>query len=93
MTRHGDRRVRLLVSGEVQGVGYRMACAGRARHLGLGGSVRNLPDGRVEVHAEGPPLAIDELITWCRLGPPMARVADVERIDERPTGERTFSVG
>ncbi|GAB3200850.1 acylphosphatase [Geodermatophilus arenarius] len=47
-------RVRVLVSGRVQGVGYRWFVRGLAESAGLSGSARNLPDGRVEVELEGP---------------------------------------
>ncbi|MGY1649954.1 acylphosphatase [Geodermatophilus sp. SYSU D01119] len=49
-----DLRVRVLVSGHVQGVGYRWFVRGLAEAAGLAGSARNLPDGRVEIELEGP---------------------------------------
>ena len=71
----------MLVSGRVQGVGYRAACARTAAQLGAGGSVRNLPDGRVEVVASGDADVVDRLVAWCRQGPPWAQVDGVEVTD------------
>jgi acylphosphatase len=68
---------RLLISGRVQGVGYRFSARDEALRLGLSGLARNLPDGRVEVIAEGAPAALAELERWCRRGPPLANVTAV----------------
>ena len=65
---------RLLVSGRVQGVFFRAWTEQRAKALGLAGWVRNLDDGLVEVHAEGPAQALDALERACRDGPADARV-------------------
>lgn len=70
-------RVHLLVSGLVQGVFYRQSTVDEARRLGLSGWVRNLPDGRVEVTAEGGREGLEALVRFCRRGPPAARVDDV----------------
>ncbi len=67
-------RVHLLVSGLVQGVFYRQSTVEEARRLGLAGWVRNLPDGRVEVLAEGGKGALEALVRFCERGPPAARV-------------------
>lgn len=73
---------RLLVTGQVQGVGFRVNCARQADRLGVQGSVRNLDDGSVEVIATGPPELVDQLTEWCREGPRGARVEAVTVIDE-----------
>jgi acylphosphatase len=71
-------RVHLLISGRVQGVAFRAYTEDEGRRLGVRGWVRNLPDGRVEAEAEGDRGAVEELVAWCRHGPPAARVDDVE---------------
>jgi acylphosphatase len=71
-------RVHVLVSGLVQGVFYRQSAVDEARRLGLAGWVRNCPDGRVELEAEGERARLEALVAFCRRGPPAARVEDVE---------------
>ncbi|MCQ4164518.1 acylphosphatase [Tahibacter harae] len=70
---------RFLVSGRVQGVFFRASTRTEALRLGLSGYARNLPDGRVEVHAQGDAAAIAALEQWLRKGPPMARVDSLQR--------------
>jgi acylphosphatase len=69
--------LRFLVTGQVQGVFFRASTREQALRLGLTGTVRNLPDGRVEVLACGSAAALDQLRDWLRLGPPLARVTAV----------------
>jgi len=71
------RAVRCVITGRVQGVYYRAATAARAQQLQLRGSVRNLPDGRVEVIAAGDDGALRELAAWLWHGPPAAQVDGV----------------
>jgi acylphosphatase len=66
------------VRGRVQGVFFRASTRDRALALGLRGHARNLRDGSVEVHACGPPEALDALGAWLRQGPPRARVDALE---------------
>jgi acylphosphatase len=86
------KRVHVFVAGEVQGVFFRVECARRARSLGLGGFVRNTPDGRVEAVFEGDADAVDRMVAWCREGPEMASVDSVDPSEEAPTGEREFRI-
>lgn len=87
------RRIRAIVSGRVQGVSYRASTASKARQLGLVGWVRNLPDGSVELEAEGSSDQVDALVAWCRQGPPSARVEKVAVEEQSPTGsERSFDI-
>jgi acylphosphatase len=85
-------RRRVVVEGRVQGVGYRVSCARRARAAGLGGMVRNLPDGRVEAVFEGLPASVDSLVALCEHGPSSADVRRVRVYDEHPLGEIGFRV-
>ena len=82
-------RQRFLVSGLVQQVGFRYWTAGRAEDLGVRGYVRNLPDGRVEVIAEGTASAVAALGRLLRQGPPHARVKGVSEIAENYLNEFT----
>ncbi len=86
------KRVRVIVSGRVQGVFFRATCAAEARRLGVGGFVRNLPDGRVEAAFEGADEAVDAMVGWCRRGPQLARVDHVEVRPEPLAGETEFRV-
>lgn len=72
------RKVKILVSGRVQGVYFRLFTQNKAKHLAVKGSVQNLPDGRVEIIAEADSMAIEKLIRWCHKGPITARVDHVE---------------
>lgn len=74
---------RFLVSGRVQGVFFRASTQQRARQLGLGGTARNLADGRVEVLARGDAQALEELAQWLHEGPTAARVDQVV-VEEAP---------
>lgn len=80
-------RVHVLISGRVQGVGFRAALRHEALRRGVSGWVRNLPDGRVEAVIEGEAGRVDEVLAWCRRGPQGARVSDVEVRREPPRGE------
>jgi acylphosphatase len=81
------RTVRILVSGRVQGVGFRAFAARQADRLGIDGWVRNLPDGRVEALAAGEDEGVAEFLEALRRGPVLARVAEVavqDAADETP---------
>jgi len=81
------RRVHVFVSGLVQGVFFRAAACERATDLGVKGWVRNLPDGRVEILAEGASEPVAEFLDWCADGPPRAKVDSLEVTEEIPSGE------
>jgi acylphosphatase len=86
---------RFLISGVVQGVGFRWFVARHARALGLAGYARNLGDGRVEVVASGSDLAaLGKLEGLLRSGPAHAQVNRVERQDEvdEPVPPRSFDI-
>ncbi len=71
------RSIRATVLGVVQGVNFRYYTWVRARELGVAGWVRNLPDGSVEVRAQGPEEAVVLLEEWLHTGPATAYVRDV----------------
>lgn len=83
-----ERRA-FLISGNVQGVGFRWWTRKNAEGLGLRGTVRNRPDGRVELHLEGPPESVAELRARLKEGPRPATVRGIQEIpaaDELPDG-------
>ncbi|MEE9273706.1 MAG: acylphosphatase [bacterium] len=80
-------RLRLRVLGRVQGVWFRASAREAARRLGLTGWVRNLPDGSVELVAEGGAEALEALRAWCRRGPPHAQGEEVRAEAGAATGE------
>lgn len=81
------RRARVVVTGRVQGVGFRMWTASKSRALGLSGWVRNRPDGSVEALAEGPADILEKWLLMLHDGPPMARVDTVAPVFEPANGE------
>lgn len=72
------KHLNIRVSGRVQGVFFRASARDVALRLQLRGFVRNEPDGTVYMEAEGNDEALDELVQWCRQGPPNAVVTNVE---------------
>jgi acylphosphatase len=79
--------VHVLVSGRVQGGGFRAFTQEQAAARGLGGWVRNLPDGRVEAVVEGPREKVAELLARIARGPESARVDKLDVKDERAQGD------
>lgn len=79
-------RVYLRIRGRVQGVYFRQSTQERAIELGLTGWVRNRRDGSVELVAEGDGNSLQALVNWCKIGPAMAKVTEVERLDEGSVG-------
>ncbi len=72
------KRVRVVISGRVQGVWFRGWTINETTARGLSGWVRNCRDGTVEAVFEGAPEAVDAVVEACRTGPPSARVVHVE---------------
>lgn len=80
-------RAQVTVYGTVQGVAFRASTRNEASRLGVGGWVRNLPDGTVEALFEGEKESVERIVTWCRQGPPGARVTNMEIVWEAYQGE------
>ncbi len=74
---------KIVVSGRVQGVAFRAYTKDKAIELGVAGTVRNNPDGNVEIEAEAPAEVMMTFYNWCKKGPPWARVMDISAV-ERP---------
>ena len=88
-----QQRVRILVSGNVQGVFFRQALKVVAKKNNVSGWVRNLNDRSVETVFEGDSISINSVIEWTRVGPANSRVDDIEIINEEFKNEfSTFEV-
>lgn len=85
-------RRRVIVHGDVQGVGFRVFVARAARTRGVAGWVRNRGDGSVEAVLEGDEDAVDSMVRLCREGPRTARVTQVETFSEEPERLRGFAI-
>ncbi len=82
-----DKRIRVFVTGKVQGVFFRQALKVKAKQNNVLGWVKNLADGRVEAVMEGNEENLDVLVEWCHGGPANARVEDVEIRNEKFSNE------
>jgi acylphosphatase len=85
----GIKRFHIYVSGLVQGVSYRANTLHQAKSLNISGWVKNLPDHRVEIMAEGDSEQLQHLVEWCKQGPRFAQVSDIEIKEQSATGEYT----
>ncbi|QNO37578.1 acylphosphatase [Protaetiibacter sp. SSC-01] len=85
-------RRRVVVTGVVQGVGFRWAAAAEAERLGVAGFVRNLPDGTVEAEVEGSADAVERMLEWLAQGPPAASVSRCDVTEVAAAGERGFRI-
>ncbi|MGH8110223.1 MAG: acylphosphatase [Arenimonas sp.] len=74
-------RRQFTISGKVQGVWFRASTREQAQTLGLTGYASNLPDGRVQVQAQGEADALAKLEQWLQHGPTLAKVSQVDRIE------------
>lgn len=82
-----QKRLHLIVSGCVQGVCFRAHTRDTAQNLNLTGWTKNLPDGTVEILAEGEEKNLKKLLNWSQQGPPAANVTEVKSSWATPTGE------
>jgi len=83
--------IHIIISGMVQGVGFRFSTRQKASELGITGRVRNIRGGRVECIAEGDKDAIEKFIGWCRMGPPAASVESVQTINRKEKESRVYN--
>jgi len=87
------KRLHLKIYGRVQGVYFRSSAQDKARELGLSGWAKNMPDGTVEIVAEGEEVQLQEYLEWCKKGPSAARVEKIEETWEETSGQlKGFSI-
>ena len=86
------KAIHCLISGRVQGVGFRMSTSQQSKLLGIKGWVRNLDDDRVEVYACGEQYSLDQLHKWLTHGPSIARVINVECLNAEYLEFSDFSI-
>ena len=82
-----DLKTHVLITGRVQGVWFRASTKQKADQLGLRGWVRNTREGHVEAVFEGEEKIVNEMLEWCKKGPPLARVDDVKIRKETSSNE------
>ena len=87
-----QKRLNLVISGKVQGVGYRYSVKLKAESLGIRGYVKNQHDGSVFVTAQGDTSAVENFVEWCYKGPPTAFVRDIEKISGTTEAFHDFSI-
>ena len=87
-----ERRVRVRVTGSVQGVFFREATRREAERRSVAGWVRNSGDGTVEAIFEGETAAVEEMVRFCRTGPERAAVEGCDVSEETPEGLTGFEV-
>ena len=87
-----SKTISVTVTGKVQGVFFRQSAKNKARELGITGLVKNQPDGTVYIIATGNDGQLDNLVAWCRLGPPKARVDSVKTNELPPQVFDSFTI-
>ena len=93
MISNGVKEIRILIYGDVHGVGFRYHTQEMAQPLGLSGYVKNLPDGSLEIVAQGKKENLEKLITWAGTGPRFAKVERIETEWRNPSEPlKTFEI-
>ncbi|MGH1549118.1 acylphosphatase [Leifsonia poae] len=85
-------RRRAIVTGGVQGVGFRWSAREAAQRLGVTGWARNRHDGTVEAEIQGEPEQVERMLAWLRTGPPGASVESVDVTDAEPQDDDAFRI-
>ncbi len=83
---------KIFIKGRVQGVGFRYYAAEEAKSRGINGYVKNLPDGRVYIEAEGKIEELKSFLEWCRKGPRFALVLSVNEEKYAPVHYSDFAI-
>ncbi len=86
------KRVRVLISGKVQGVGFRYFTKLEAKLLGLNGWVKNLDSGKVEAVFEGDKKKVEKMLEWCEKGPPVSMVKEIKEVEDKVEGLVGFAI-
>ena len=86
------KALEIIVSGVVQGVGFRHYTREEALKIGVSGTVKNLPDGTVKILVEGPQVAVTNFLDWCHQGPASAIVTQLNYSEIEPSGFSTFDI-
>jgi len=86
------KRVKMIVGGQVQGVGFRYFVQKQASLSGINGFVRNLSDGQVEIDAEGEPANLHHFIAQCQMGPARSSVKMFAQSDMPVWGYQNFNI-
>ncbi len=86
------KHYKIRVEGSVQGVWFRQSTLEKAKELGLRGKVENMPDGTVDIEAEGDEESLKKLLDWCREGPEHAMVEDVTYREGESQNYQDFSI-
>ncbi|MDI1352734.1 MAG: acylphosphatase [bacterium] len=87
-----NKHFKINIQGKVQGVWYRASAQQAAQRFGLVGFVKNLPDGGVYCEVEGPEAALLDFVKWCRRGPELAKVDEVEVAESSVQGFAGFEI-
>lgn len=84
--------IEIRCSGKVQGVFFRVSTKSKAEEIGITGWVKNEFDGSVLIYAEGSKESLQELLEWCKKGPLLAEVSNVEVKEVVPEGFKSFEI-
>ena len=85
------KRIKIIVHGLVQGVGFRFSTRAEAQRLRVKGYVKNKPNGSVEIVAEGSSENVQALVQWAKQGPPSAQVSNIEMLEDLEISQSNFA--